>query len=258
VSERDLEPAPRPDLGPPDDERATRDRLYARYRPARVVASASPRGTDGTVWLVRITVLAVLASVLGLRWWATRPVPRRIERSPIDVSAEPLQEDVQDEAPIQWSHEKEHVTLEPLAHYRIAGRVVGTTRYRFGWQGALVPWDVGLVWGRAATDDVLDHIHFQQSGRFLHYLYSAKLPVDEGYLINHAANNHWIPASDNIRRAIAKLDDGDLLEADGFLVRAKRAGGGDWSSSLTRSDSGDGACELMYVKRLKVGVRVYE
>ena len=105
---------------------------------------------------------------------------------------------------------------------------------------------------------MLEHIHFQQSGRFLNYLYSAKLPVDEGYVINHAANNHWIPASQNVRRAIGQLDEGDLLEAEGYLVRAERAGGGDWSSSLTRSDTGDGACELMYVTRLKVGARVYE
>lgn len=255
----DLEapPAPAPGTDLPAAEQATRDRLYARYRPARVVV-ARPRAADASTWVVRLALVAVIAMVIGLRWWATRAVPRKIDRTPIDVAIEPHQEDVTDVEPILWRHEKDAVTIKPIARYRIAGLVVGTSRYRFGWQGALVPWDVGLVWGEMASKDVLDHIHFQQSGRFLHYLYSAKLPVDEGYVITHAANNHWIPASDNVRRAIGQLDEGDVLEAEGYLVRAQRAGGGEWNSSLTRNDTGDGACELMYVKRLKVGTRVYE
>ncbi|MBK7974181.1 MAG: hypothetical protein IPK07_13180 [Deltaproteobacteria bacterium] len=253
----DLDPSPAPGADLDADERATRERLYARYRPTRVVV-ARPRRADASVWTVRVALLAVVVMVVGLRWWATRAVPRKIDRAPIDIAGEPHQEEVNDREPIQWRHENDVVTIKPLARYRIAGRVVGTSRYRFGWQGALVPWDVGLVWGKMTSDEVLEHIHFQQSGRFLHYLYSAKLPVDEGYVINHAANNHWIPASQNVRRAIGQLDEGDLLEAEGYLVRAERAGGGDWSSSLTRSDTGDGACELMYVTRLKVGARVYE
>lgn len=253
----DLDPAPGSGTDLADAERATRERLYARYRPTRVVVPR-PRGSAASVWTFRLALVAVIAMVIGLRWWATRAVPRRIDRAPIDVAAEPVQEEVTNGEPIQWRHENEAVTIKPLARYRIAGRVVGTSRYRFGWQGALVPWDVGLAWGEMASEEVLDHIHFQQSGRFLHYLYSAKLPVDEGYVITHAANNHWIPATDNVRRAIGQLDEGDVLEAEGYLVRAERAGGGEWNSSLTRNDTGDGACELMYVKRLKVGTRVYE
>lgn len=253
----DLVSPPEPGTDPAADERATRERLYARYRPQRLVV-ARPRGADASVWVVRLALVAVIGMVIGLRWWATRAVPRKLDRAPIDVAAEPLQEEVSDVEPIQWRHDQDVVTIKPLARYRIAGQVVGTSRYRFGWQGALVPWDVGLVWGQMASAEVLDHIHFQQSGRFLHYLYSAKLPVDEGYVVNHAANNHWIPATDNVRRAIGQLDEGDRLEAEGYLVRAERQGGGEWSSSLTRNDTGDGACELMYVKRLKVGTRVYE
>lgn len=256
---RDLDGAPSPELDGLDDrERATRQALYARYRPP--VAQRLPRARRGagSVWWARITVMMVIASIVGLRWWATRAVPRRIDRSTIDTMVEPLQQPVEGIAPIEWRHENERITIHPLARYRIAARVLGTSRYRFGWQGALVPWDVGLAWGKAATPEVLDHVHFQQSGRWLHYVYGGHLPVDAGYLATHAANNHWIPATDNLRRAIAALDEGDVIEAEGFLVRAERVGGGEWSSSLTREDSGDGACELMYVERLRVGPRVFE
>jgi hypothetical protein len=43
----------------------------------------------------------------------------------------------------------------------------------------------------------------------------------------------------------------DLVELEGYLVYVK----GDnftWNSSLTRNDTGDGACEVLYVEKISV------
>jgi len=44
---------------------------------------------------------------------------------------------------------------------------------------------------------------------------------------------------------------GELVHLDGFLVDASRPDGWRWRSSLRRDDTGDGACELVYVEDLE-------
>ena len=46
-------------------------------------------------------------------------------------------------------------------------------------------------------------------------------------------------------RQLGALRAGDIAELDGYLVEVQMAHGGKWISSLTRTDVGAGACELM-------------
>ena len=46
---------------------------------------------------------------------------------------------------------------------------------------------------------------------------------------------------------LARVGEGDRVRVDGWLVQLDRPGGWRWRSSLTREDSGGGACELVYV-----------
>jgi len=48
---------------------------------------------------------------------------------------------------------------------------------------------------------------------------------------------------------------GDVVSLDGMLVEADKANGWRWRSSLTRDDTGDGACELVYVQSLYIQPR---
>ncbi len=41
---------------------------------------------------------------------------------------------------------------------------------------------------------------------------------------------------------------GDVVTFDGLPVEADKAGGWRWRSSMTRNDTGDGACEVVYVE----------
>ena len=45
---------------------------------------------------------------------------------------------------------------------------------------------------------------------------------------------------------------GDVVRIDGQLIEARRDDGSVWRSSMTRDDSGDGACEVVYVRSLVV------
>ena len=48
---------------------------------------------------------------------------------------------------------------------------------------------------------------------------------------------------------------GDVVTLDGLLVEADKPGGWRWRSSMTRADTGAGACELVYVEDIRIESR---
>ena len=61
---------------------------------------------------------------------------------------------------------------------------------------------------------------------------------------------HMIPANDEIESSLKSIRPGNLIDLRGFLVQAQAADGWNWRSSLSRTDEGAGACELVWVERL--------
>jgi hypothetical protein len=62
---------------------------------------------------------------------------------------------------------------------------------------------------------------------------------------------HLIPASSTVRDTLLSTRPGNVVTLSGYLVGASRSDGFTWNSSLTRDDSGNGACELMYVQSVQ-------
>jgi len=54
---------------------------------------------------------------------------------------------------------------------------------------------------------------------------------------------------------IDRVRAGDLVHIRGYLVNAHMPDGGEWRTSTTRSDSGAGACELVWVEDLEIAPR---
>ena len=58
---------------------------------------------------------------------------------------------------------------------------------------------------------------------------------------------HLIPANAAVAAELRRVRRDDRVRVDGWLVEAQAADGWRWRSSLSREDSGNGACELVYV-----------
>ena len=71
------------------------------------------------------------------------------------------------------------------------------------------------------------------------------LPPDE--LVRSSANMHMIPADKAVASALHAVEPGQRVRIDGWLVEVNAGEGWRWRSSLTREDSGGGACELVFV-----------
>ena len=162
------------------------------------------------------------------------------------------------ESAIEFEAKHHQVRLTPRATYKITGYAAETSRKLLDQWDFVMPMDVALVWGPIADAAVLRHLKFHLSDRYVSYWYDASTPLGAvGQLPSHIANNHLIPATDEVARALEHVRIGDLLSLQGKLVDVEirdRRGKQVFRSrtSLTRSDVGSGACEIVWVESVEV------
>jgi hypothetical protein len=74
---------------------------------------------------------------------------------------------------------------------------------------------------------------------------------DETDVNTQIANCHLVPADSSVRRQVKRIHAGDHIRVKGYLVDIYGVKDNGqyftWTSSTTREDTGDGACELIYV-----------
>ncbi len=143
-------------------------------------------------------------------------------------------------------------TLTPRATYDITARILGRESYWLDSLSDLVPEDLALGWGPMSDNRILQDFKIEQSGRFYYWRPVAELPITRQEVISHSANTHVIPASSAVRSQLASLRVGQVVRLTGLLVDAQRADGLSIRTSLTREDSGAGACEVMLVQRVVI------
>jgi hypothetical protein len=135
---------------------------------------------------------------------------------------------------------------------RARARVLHRKVYRYDRQAALAPVDLALGWGPMSDQSVLDRLSISQSMRFYWYQYQLPPPIAPDQIVSHSTNVHLIPATEQIASLCKSLRTGSLVHLGGELVEATGPGIGTWRSSLSRTDTGNGACELMWVKEVTV------
>ena len=188
-------------------------------------------------------LLIVLFLVAGYHAWSDRT----ISRPPgVLVAGDPVQGGVADLPEIQ----KKEFSLKALASFDIKARVILAKRYYFGRAADLAPVDLALAWGSMSDQKNLEYFKFSQGDRF--YFWSAKtFPVPREVVESHTANMHMIPANAKVEKLLKGLRPGHIIHLQGYLVEARAPGGWRWRSSLSRTDTGRGACELVLVESLE-------
>ena len=174
---------------------------------------------------------------------------------------EPLQE-ISDAKPFTTTIKGYRYALTPKATYDISGLVVSQHRGNalFNLDHKADPGnikDVCVVWGESVTNGSYRKVKFR-SGEFT-CSYSWSGAVDPPFKPEKASNNHLIPADRAIARKIRAIHVGDQIRMTGLLVDYKVTKDGrdifTRQTSLTRGDTGNGACEILYVTELSVVAR---
>lgn len=161
------------------------------------------------------------------------------------IKSEPTQIAIGDGAGV-IEHGEYH--LKPLARFSFDGRILHRKVYGYDRSAKLVPVDLAVGWGPMSDQDVLDRLNISQSMRFYWYEYQLPPPIPEDQIISHSTNVHVIPATSAIASFCKSLRQGELVHLEGELVEATGPEIGTWRSSLSRTDTGNGACELMLVE----------
>ncbi len=202
---------------------------------------------------LRKWTVVVLVVAIAWWWWHRTPAaPAAAAGASITCPAPPRVLD--GEAPLQspvpdgfGDIRLQPAKLQPLAGFSIDARVLSREDYALGREADLSPTDLALGWGRMREDAVLSHLSIDQSNRWYHYRWQGAPPIPTREIIRSSANMHMIPANANAARALSQVRAGDNVRIDGWLVQADAPDGWHWRSSMTREDSGNGACEVVYV-----------
>jgi len=196
-----------------------------------------------------VVVLLLLASLYGAFHWYTSERHEHVAPGVI-APDEPAQRNV--DAPRSFEA-KGHI-FEVRASYEITARVLRKEIYRVDGGATLAPVDLGLGWGRMSDTAVIDQLDFSQMGRFLYWKPHdwTRFPLSPQETLTHAAQVHSIPANDKVESQLRKLRPGQLVRLSGYLVDVRGPGGFRWNTSLRRDDTGDGACELMWIEQVTV------
>jgi hypothetical protein len=142
--------------------------------------------------------------------------------------------------------------LTPQARYDITARILSREDYHFDLLSDLIPEDLALGWGPMSDNRVLHAFEITQGARFYSWMPRQNLPIPRQAVIEHSANTHVIPADPRVGRQLKRLRVGQVVHLTGFLVNAVRDDGAYIRTSLTRSDSGPGSCEVVLVELVEV------
>lgn len=135
------------------------------------------------------------------------------------------------------------------AEYDIRGVVKGKKKYS-DYSSQVSKYDIILVWGDLNKKEYDQHISYSQSGRWYYYTYDQEM-IEGNFIAKQSANIHLIPENEDIADKINKVRKNDYIRIKGHLVDVDFSDG-IWETSMTRGDTGNGACEILFVKELHI------
>lgn len=206
--------------------------------------------------------LALAALALGALVWLvvlprawSGPAP-----APVDLDAAPIQEALEPAEPLSVERGGTRYLVHKQFSYEVQGEVLSASSYDLTWTNDFADVDVALLWG-PRRDALKEKFKFFQMGRWLFWRTDSEPSPEERAEVTRAiSNNHLIPAEESKRLgwAFRRISKGDSVRIKGSLVRITSPEGALYAqSSTSRDDTGDGACEVVWVDELQINGRVF-
>ena len=210
-------------------------------------------------------------------------VPYGYDERPIDVMQEPVQTNYteQEQNSKKFFYKSlingNKMEIIPQAHYVLSGKVVAFNHdflFRSPFFDSAALYDLGTSWGKLADKNLFKTYMKTYSSkvemtgsRRLNWTYRLDIPLESDYINSHISHSHIVPANNNIMAAMLKIKEWDTIQIEGELVDMKFRDDKHlreytYHTSLSRTDSdpgrGSGACETIYVTKVRIGNRVYK
>lgn len=207
---------------------------------------------------VRIAFFVAIPLAL-LAWWCQDGLPPETRIRP-EVLAEPVQLPV--ELPVRRTVVGGvEYAIQPRYHYDISGLVVSLHHSDAWWDFVHEDWDdhinlmdLCVVWGANAASGDYRRIEFSNT-QFECSASAGSREAWQDFRADQFSNNHLVTDSSGVARELRRIRIGDQVRLRGYLVNYTtfRDGQplGTRISSDTRTDTGPGACEVIYVESVE-------
>ena len=201
-------------------------------------------------------ILIVSSSLwLIVSFWNRNDIPADINFMP-QIAAEPAQQQTKKAAfSVTW--EDVEYRVEPQYEYDLYGMIVsyrhhdGNSRMHLQSNDHLNMLDVCVVWGENATGDHLRKLDYW-NGIFTCNVKTRDNDAWAAFDMNKLSNNHLLSNDEFIRDQVMDVQIGDQIRVRGWLASYGSEGGGKRGTSTVRTDTGNGACETIFVDRFEI------
>ncbi|ATZ66538.1 MULTISPECIES: hypothetical protein [Acinetobacter] len=142
------------------------------------------------------------------------------------------------------------VQIVELETYEGAFRVLARKDYHAGRESEFSPIDLAVGWGDMAKPEIYKQVEISQRNRWYYWRVDSEPPIALRQIAVQSANMHLVPATEEVAKQLKQIKKDDLVYLKGALIEIQAPDGWRWRSSLSREDTGSGACELMRVDRV--------
>lgn len=202
------------------------------------------------------SALIVLSfAALLVSFWNRNDLPRDIALVP-DIATAPAQTATR-KKPFDVSYGGVDYRIEPEYAYELTGMVVsfrhheGNSRMHRLAGDNLNMLDVCVVWGDNSGNEHLHKLSFW-NGIFTCNVKTRDSVAWASFDMNQLSNNHLISNDDWIRKRVRDIRVGDQIRFRGLLASYTSEKGARRGTSTTRTDTGDGACETVYLEDFSI------
>ncbi|NEX22429.1 hypothetical protein G3480_19315 [Thiorhodococcus mannitoliphagus] len=236
------------------------EQMERRATQARAEAAAIPKQDRFPYRLVNQLLLLVFLSSVGLAIWShwqkdQLPPPSLYDLTELQA---PRQEPT-DAEPFQIEANDVIYTIEPLFDYELDGVVVSLHDsdafwdiYHFkDWKDFINIRDLCVVWGDNVAMGVFRDMQYKNT-TWTCWISTNDPVAYKGFAWDQLSNNHMLSHDEYIQKAIKSAEIGDQIRFRGKLARYSHAGGFQRGTSTTRTDSGNGACETIYIEDFQI------
>jgi hypothetical protein len=200
-------------------------------------------------------VLCASSLVALVSFWNRNDLPPSSAIRPA-LAEEPRQEPAAKQ-PFAVEYSGVRYEVEPQFDYELHGMVVsyrqhdGTSRLHRAANDHLNVADLCVVWGDTAASPYLSEIGFW-NGVFTCNFATSDSAAWKSIRPEQISNNHLISDDDAIRDRVRDVRVGDQIRLRGWLAAYGSSGRNKRGTSTTRKDTGNGACETIFVSELDV------
>lgn len=206
---------------------------------------------------LKLFLLAGLVLLIAA-WWRSHALPERSQLLAA-LQEEPEQRPMRAQA-FEVTAGGIAYAVQPLYQYDLYGLVVSKHNADAWWDfihresnDALNITDLCVVWGNNIRSEVYQQLKYW-SGQFTCFVQADTAEVAAAFDMTALSNNHLLSERDSLARLMRRVEVGDQIHFRGYLAEYSHNQGFAFhrGTSTTRTDTGNGACETVYVEDFQI------